>query len=294
MQIKINYANDHSILIQLFDNPAVKRWFEYFSTKNYNYRYQYYQVPMLDDAVDIEYHWSNIQSALSKLSQIGLDFDLPVQFDYQQSILNKLHRFFTYNLLWYDVKDSTPNPFNPDFKLVNFTKDEWFSTIDPINQSVHCLEKRTILTKNADSINPPIKGLSFKTDKPNGLSWLHFDATDIKQNYEYFNNIHHPHLVTLDASILGKCVLESFVTDDDPMAKDCTGRLGSHGGFVIDTNTSRQEVYESSAFQSWAESYNVSPDQIPYEFPIGHVVEVTFDFDVYPPKEQFSSLEFIQ
>lgn len=293
MQIKINYANGHRILVQLFDNPAVKKWFDYFSTKNYNYRYQYYQVPMYDEAVEIEYHWANIQRALAKLSQIGLDFDLPEQFDYQQSILNKLHRFFTYNLLWYDVKDSTPNPFNPDFKLVNFTKDEWFSTIDPINQAVHCLERRVIPTENANSINPLIKGLSFKTDKPNGLSWLSFDETDFKQNYEYLNNIHHQYLVTLDGSILGKCVLDSFVTDDDPSAIDCTGRLGSHGGFVIDTNSTRQQVYESSAFKSWAESYNLSPDQMPCEFPIGYVLEVTFDFDVFPPNEEFLNLEFI-
>jgi len=295
MQIKINYTDNHYILIQLFDNNSVRKWFDYVSTENYNYRYNLEQTPPANATVDIEYQWSNIKSTVKHLSKLGLplNFKLPKKFDYQQSTLNKLHRFFTYNMLWYDVKEDSPNPFNPHFKLDNIAKDDWHKTIDVINRAVHELEKIAEPTDNAVGINPPIRALTFLPTKIIDIVWLEFDETDVAQNYEYFNNIQHQHLVLLDRSILGKCVLQSFSDDDDLSAADCTGRLGSHGGFSIDVDNRRQQVYQSSKFKEWVQSFNLNVDALPYEFPIGYVLSSSLNLKQYIKSIEFQNITFI-
>jgi len=295
MQIKINYNDYHYILIQLFDNATVKKWFEHVSSNSYNYNYHLEQTPPFKDTtIDITYQWNKIKDTVDHLNKIGLklNFQLPDKFDYQQSTLNKLHRFFTYNMLWYDVKEDMPNPFSPQFSLGETTKDEWHRTVDVINQAVHHLEKISTQTKNAISIDPPIRALTFIPDKPINIIWLEFDEVDIKQNYEYFNNIQHPHLVMLNRSILGKCVLQSFSDNDDPTAADCTGRLGSHGGFNIDIDSRRQQVYQSTTFKEWAQSFNLNLDSLPYEFPIGYVLASSFNVNEYK-KVQYQKVIFI-
>jgi hypothetical protein len=297
MQIKINYTKNHYTLIQLFDNSSVRKWFNYVSTKNYNYKYHLERTPSVNKTVNVAYEWNSIQNTIEYLNKIGLylNFDLPNAFDYQQSTLNKLHRFFTYNMLWYDVKDDTPNPFSPQFKLDNITKDEWHNIIDVINEAVHTLEKVATLTKNAISISPPINFLSFPPRKDRNTNWLEFDETDIKQNYEYFNNTQYRYLVVLDRSILGKCILQSFVENDDPSAADCTGRMGSHGGFTIVDNPRLQQIYQSPEFKDWANSFNLDINSLPYEFPIGYVVSSTVEVDNipnYPFTNSIKSIEF--
>ena len=295
MQIKINYTNNHYILIQLFDNSSVRKWFNYFSLKNYNYSYHLEQTPPAKAKVEVAYEWNNIRRTVKYLNKIGLylNFDLPSTFDYQQSTLNKLHRFFTYNMLWYDIREDNPNPFVPHFKLDNITKDEWHKTIDVINCAVHALEKIVEPTENAVSINPPIYALTFIPNKTIDTVWLEFDKTDVKQNYEYFNNIHYQHLVILDRSILGKCVLQSFSDDDDPGAADCTGRLGSHGGFSMDLYYRRQHIYQSSNFKDWVNTFNLDPASLPYEFPIGYVCESNFNINDYRSNLQFQNITFV-
>jgi hypothetical protein len=294
MQIKINYANDDYILINLFDNQTVEKWFNNIYTKKYLYEQTIEQTPPSKIEIDIPYHWNKIKDTTEYVNKLGfyLDFDLSEEFDYKQSTLNKLHRFFTYNMLWYDHKETTVNPFNSYFKLDKMTRNEWHSILDVINQAVHNLENVAASTKNSIDFVPPVRSLHFR---PNAdLSWIQFDEIDLKQNYEYFNKFHdHQNLVMLDRSILGKCVLQSFSDNDILDADDCTGRLGSHGGFVIDTDTRRYEVYQSSKFKDWVASFNLDPALLPYEFPIGYVADSTFDINDYTFQDKFLNLELL-
>jgi hypothetical protein len=100
-------------------------------------------------------------------------------------------------------------------------------------------------------------------------------------------------LVLLDQSILGKCVLQSFIENDDPTQDDCTGRLGSFGGFFIDLNDNRKKIYKSTQFKDWIKSYNMT--NIPYEFPIGYVESDQFkEFSLrYKDSFIFDRVEFI-
>ena len=298
MQIKINYVNDDYILINLFDNQTVEKWGNHFCTKKHVYDQLIEQTPVRNIEIDIPYHWNKIKDITEYVNTLGfyLDFELSEEFDYKQSTLNKLHRFFTYNMLWYDHKETTANPFNPHFKLDSMTRNEWHSILDVINQAVHNLENVSNPTKNAIDIDPPIRSLYFRptTSLDFKENWIQFDETDIEQNYEYFIKVHtHRNLVMLDRSILGKCVLQSFSDNDILTADDCTGRLGSHGGFIIDTDTRRYEIYQSSKFKDWVASFNLDPASLPYEFPIGYVAKSTFNINDYTLIKKLLNLEWV-
>lgn len=283
MHIKINYNAHHYILIKLFDNPTVKKWFEYFSNENYTYNHTVESTPPSQEIIDVFQQWSTIIHTLKQLETKGfnVDLNLPDRFDRQQTTLNKLHRFFTYNILWYKNKDTLLNPYDSNFKPDNISEDHWHQLLDTINQAVHQLEKTVDLTTHGISVSPSIHALEFIPAKNSDLRWLEFDDNDIKQNYEYFNYNYYRYLVMLDRSILGKSILQTFIDDDDLSADDCTGRLGSHGGFIIDANYRRQQVYQSQIFLDWVKTFNLDPASLPYEFPIGYVCRASFNVDEY-------------
>lgn len=274
---KFNLSNN--IEITLFDVPAIKKWFDYFSKANaetniYTMTVEQlsaWKTPLVDDC---ETHWNTILTSLNHLRSIGYNFDLivPDQFDYDQQTLNRLHRFFTYNMLWVSKDPTTPNPFDLNFTLpTKNMRNIWHTLVDPINRAVHKLEQFSTPTANKSFVDTqfPIHTISFINNNQNYTNQLlSFDDNDIEQNYSFFN-YNQSNLVTLDRSILGKCILQSFLEDDDPAAQDCTGRLVSWGGFNIDLNDNRKKIYKSAQFIEWAERYKLK--NIPYEFPIGYV-----------------------
>jgi len=300
MQIKINYTDNHYILINLFDNPTTKKWFDHFSNTGYTYNQTVESTPPRAELFDSQRQWDIIIFAIRRLKHLGfrINFEIPNTFDNQQSTLNKLHRFFTYNILWYDESDTKENPFDPTFKINNITKSHWYNILDEINNAVHVLEKMVPLTDNALTIPVSVHALEFTPDKEKNLVWLEFDEGDVKQNYEYFNHTYFRHLVMLDRSILGKCILQTFIDNDDLSAIDCTGRLGSHGGFIIDINYSRQQIFQSHAFVEWVKTFNLNLNHLPYEFPIGYVRESTFPIEDYVFENkvilQFQNLIFLE
>ena len=66
-------------------------------------------------------------------------------------------------------------------------------------------------------------------------------------------------------------MLQSFEEYDDPNAKDCTGRIGSFGGFFIDTDNKLKDVYESDKFKVWCDKHGRKINELPLEFVIGYV-----------------------
>jgi hypothetical protein len=94
--------------------------------------------------------------------------------------------------------------------------------------------------------------------------------------------------VLLDNSILGKSILQSFYEEDDPTCKDCTGRQGSYGGFIITQSDNRKQIYRSHKFISWCEKYNLLTNRIPYEFAIGRAIHIPGNID----SRLFSSTEW--
>ena len=302
MQLKIIFNTSDVILVTLFDNPTITKWFNHFSKINSETniytmsvdQLPAWRTPLADDS---ETHWNTILTSLEHLRSIGYNYNLtvPDYFDYNQQTLNRLHRFFTYNSMWATQYSDNLNPFDPEFKLSNdISWQSWYNLIDPINRAVHELEKVVILTENASFINKqlPMHSINFVNNYENfNDHLLVFDDIDLEQNYSFFN-YNQSNLVVLDRSILGKCVLQSFHDDDDPTAQDCTGRLCSWGGFTIDLNDNRKKIYTSDQFRDWSIKYKLK--NIPYDFPIGYVTASSSPL-MYLDKlhNQFNRIEFI-
>lgn len=289
MQIQVWFSNDRRVDINLFDNSAVARWFsfykklsldDYYSARTVEKFVIHRESITVTEKANIDRHWNIILHTLGRLSNMGytVPFQLEPQFDRQQATLNLLHRFFTYNAAWYHDHKNDPavvNPFDPHFELPkDLSYVEWHTLINNINSSVHFLEIFTELLDNkkfvVDQLPIVLTHVLNSKKSPNDFDpWLSFSVEDQQLNYTYFDS--DQPLVILNQSILGKPVLQSFYDDDDLNAKDCTGRLGSFGGFFIDLNDHRKKIYQSAQFQNWIAKHNRDFASLPLEFPIGYV-----------------------
>lgn len=283
MNLVVHISNSNKIDIQLFDHPAIKKWFDYFKNLNRNYNGHLRSIPntvRYNNNIHKKY-WDIIADTIAKLKDIGLVYPdvLPDNFDKDQQTLNRLHRFFTANDKWginYDDAMHTEmplpkNPINSNFVMpAGMSYLEWHNAIEKINSSVHSLEITTQTnTKLFISNNLPLKNYIIHQPDYNFNNWLSFDDDDQLLNYNYFD--YDLPLVLLDNSILGKCVLQSFYEEDDLNAQDCTGRLGSFGGFQFDLTANRKKIYQSEMFKNWIAKHNRSFESIPFEFPIGYI-----------------------
>ena len=285
MQIQVWFSNDKYVDIQLFDNCTVAKWFLHFQKLSLTNFYDTYPICNFIncrrlDVTLVDNLWNSILDTQDKLSNMGykIPFQIPNVFDYKQSTLNLLHRFFTYNAAWYwsnKTDPAVPNPFDNNFKLSNkISYPEWLGLIDNINAAVHRLEHSTDLTDNKKFIleQLPVTAIHVNSSSrtPTDLSpWLSFTEEEQQLNYTYFDS--DLPLVVLDQSILGKCVLQSFAEDDDLNAEDCSGRLGSYGGFFVDLTDNRKKIYQSEQFKNWVAKHNRDFASLPLEFPIGYV-----------------------
>lgn len=281
MHIILHFSNlrkPYTVQINLFDTPVVRRWFDFFQSAKCKYTVNdinlHSVLPYSESVVNLQ--WQVILQSLQRLRDLGfaVPFCIPAKFDHAVSTLNMLHRFYTYNSLWYNEQHQ-PNPFDANFALPSMTYAEWQSYIDPINLGVHAIEAyvstahREWVTNHAP-VNTMRLFRHFAAtdwDKP---SWLQFTSAEQDLNYctlDYSRGWP----VMLDQCILGRSYYNAFLQHDDPTARDCTGRVGSYGGIEIDLNTNRQQVYDSEVFAAWLQQHGATQTSLPLEFQIGWV-----------------------
>ena len=295
MFIKLQFPNNDLLTIKLFDNSAARKWFSFFSRRhtnksipinlsdNYN-NINYYKKNKIRFENQIIEEWTKIHQSLKNLKDLGYisNIELPAIFDHQQSRLNQLHRFFTTNAAWDhkcydDLRIHEPNPIDSNFYITMENRQHFKNCIHQINASVHILESFTDPENRKILDVLPLNFVYVMTQNniANLDTWCQFSLDEQQENYKYLQYLEcgQP-LVLLDNSITGKSYLQNFLEDDDPTSEDCTGREGSHGGLIIDTNDNRQKIYSSDKFQAWADHYGLK--NIPYEFAIGVVIDCDY------------------
>jgi len=285
MKIHAVFSENHYIEIELFDRSPIRKWFQHYVTRTPEYYITYKKEPRWKQDRDPQHileNWKLIIDTLAEIKEIGLvpNFDIPEEFNFDQQLLNKIHRFFTYNHLWWAVRNSKPNPFDPNFKMPEHIKGiDWFHLIGRLNDGVHQLE-RTLYTDTEKTLVD--KDITFQQttfwpdmNSPYNDLWIDFDDEMIEHCNHYREFIDIDNLVILNESILGKPFMRCFLNEDDPHADDITARLGSHGGFEIDLNGTRKRLYNSVEYNSWLREHNIT--NAPEEFVIGKISKHSFD-----------------
>ena len=265
MRLKIDFTDGHFILINLHE--SMKKWATHVQQISNKYKFGLNKGRSAIGTENIKENKSTavykiLLDTVKKLEQTKpIGFGIPETFSFDQDLLNRLHRYYTETASIVDKKTDL-------FKLVS-----------KINYCVHELEEFT------PNHNPTYTSdLWFHVDDyPIPMDcWL--DLADQQQeNYRFFD-YDYDYTVRLDRSILGKCVLQAFEENDDPNANDCTGRLGSFGGFFIDTNNKLKELYSSDKFIDWCRQHGKLPHELPLEFVIGKVQQFSDEPGEYKNK----------
>lgn len=277
----------------MYQNDTVERWFDYFSLLNEKENFYtvthsspYWAEPEQNpnDLHTTDDNWKSLRESLEIVKYLGVDvpFQVPAEFNSNQQVLNQLHRLFTFNTLKYEHLG------HRSLMLIN---------LQNINSRVHKLESFTEPEKNLRFIRKsyPLKYFNIFNAKKERHHWFRFDDNDLAHNCTYFDKMEDM-IVTLDQSILGKSYYQSFAENDDPTQFDCTGRLGSFGGFNIDINLNRKSLYLSDKFKDWCDRWKLFPlHTIPLEFPIGYVSESSDKLiNIYDKKNKIAEIKFIK
>lgn len=298
MYIKIFFNEGQYITIKLLEKSAIRRWFKNFKVVEESYTCSYQPEYNYNNSFQSIRNRKNIILAFDRLNQLGYacPFTLSIESEFDQPLLNDLHRFFTYNATWGKEvilkKQSIINDYDPSFKISKrMSYSTWHSIIDIINLNVHVLEKTIPLSKKIDFCS----NIFLLQPSPHN-SWFSFLNDEIQEiNISHLDYKIGPPVV-LNNSILGKCYLQSYLEDDDPTADDCTGRLGSFGGFNVLFTEDRLKVYETSDFIDWTKRHNLDVNKLHLEAQIGNIIDTSFsDFLKfrYISKFKMERLEFI-
>ena len=259
MKLTIDFTDGHNIKINLHD--SMTPWAKHVEKLSGKYKYGVndaqsaigtQQVDAKTQAIGTHKTTEVYQILLDTIEKLQqsrpIGFDVPKKFTHDQEVLNKLHRYFT------------------DSSEVVDQKSELFEHVLKINYCVHELED---FTSSRNKVHDSFHWIHI-CDYPIPMDcWI--DLKDKEQENYKFLDYNYEYAVRLDRSILGKCVLQAYEENDDPNAKDCTGRSGSFGGFFIDTNRNLKDFYQSNKFNNWCKSHGRDTKEWPLEFVIGNV-----------------------
>jgi len=272
--------------IELFDIPVIRSWYHEYKNRDINNYTFCFSMIRHDEISDNSRDYINsrikeIHEAKQQLETLGYVWPKFIPLvehnaaSINQTVLNKLHRFFTNNWRWFmdngQRKHGYPNPYDPTFvPPMDLTLEEWVKIIDRINLAVHDLEHFAVPEHTKKFILDNNLNIEVLCIKSNLSERMRFTIEEYHHNYK-FNLDDDSYPVLLPNEILGKNVLLSFSDNDDPNEVDVWGRQEAQIGFYIDLNKNRRKIYNSDKFKQWADSHNRSIGSLPLEFEIGRV-----------------------
>jgi hypothetical protein len=244
------------VQVDLLDNPGVAHWADKFLNCNYTtfaLGHDHLWVANIDQTSFDHLH-AQCQQLISQLAQFGLVYQGPDIATVDHPSLNHVHRFFTHNQHLCNTRQ-----FGNDFDYHSV-----LLMLDELNLYVHELE-RYIARGPSDIAVDQIEEIKlWQPADYNNNNWCSL------LDYQQYHSDQHYDII-LSSEILGKTLLQSYLDQDDPRDWDTSGHHVSAGGLQITYLPTRQTIYQSSSFQRWLQQYQVDPDQLRYDFPIGNI-----------------------
>jgi hypothetical protein len=242
------------ITVNLFDNPGVKAW-AYAVMLNNKERNIGFKFPFgtYSDPEKKQLLYTDIKQNVASLAEIGLVFNKTIPESSElidQLTLNLLHRFFTECCLtiWNDQYT--------DIELQTRAN----SLLQKLNTDIHDLED---LCPNGHKEQWSQNLLEI---------WILNSSQEIGYDIKPFRKYHstdHADVI-LDTYILGKTLIESFLTQDNPNHWDTSGHVRTNGGCCFMLSDTRSQIYKSLEFNNWLKQHGVSHDRVYADFPLGN------------------------
>lgn len=203
------------------------------------------------DSTETAHQLAEIHYCLQELEFTDFAFVEPVPQDpgqVNQALLNCLHRHFTNSqrIIW--------APGYTDFD----SQDHVHKIGNRLNEAIHNFE---VYIATQQKINWANHGTEIQCRADNALSY------DIAP-HRHCHSFEHADLV-MDGHILGKTLLESFMTDDNPDNWDTTGHVRTNGGCIFLMTNLREQIYQSNEFDDWLQRHNVQRNELHADMPLG-------------------------
>lgn len=203
------------------------------------------------NSAEVTYWLGEIHHCLQELKFTNFAFTEPVPQDpsqVDQALLNRLHRHFTdsQRIIW-------------ALEYVDFgTQDHIHKIGNRLNEAVHKLEAYVATDQK---IKWATQGAEILCRAGNELSY------DIAP-HRHCHSFEHADLI-MDGYILGKSLLESFMTNDDPTNWDTTGHARTNGGCTFLMTNLREQIYQSSEFDDWLHQHDTQRNKLHADMPLG-------------------------
>jgi hypothetical protein len=253
---------DHPIdlHIQLIDNPAVRSWADHFLVTPLTVTSHIVRniVPHTVDIDKMSVLFEKCCNVINQLAQHGYVYNTPVPKSVHivdRDWCNKAHRFFTHTQQTVNLTGMSEQQFK-----------ELTGLLQELNEAIHALE---------DFLPPAIERIPdfsfdeiYCSDEP---TYNHPGWWKMPDEFRPYHSSE-PATVILGSQILGKTLLRSYLDGDDPRDWDTSGHYCSNGALLIQPTDFRSKVYSSNDFYKWLTKYDLAPDQVTYDFPIGYAV----------------------
>lgn len=246
--------------IQLINNPAIRSWANHFLATPLSVTAHIVGniVPHTVDIDRMSVLFDKCCAIIEQLGQHGYVYNTSVPksvHTVDRDWCNRAHRFFTHTQQTVNLSGM------PKHQAAKLT-----GLLQQLNDAIHTLE----------DFLPPAIGYTpdfsfdeiYCSDEP---AYNHPGWWQITDEFRQYHSAE-PATVILGSQILGKTLLRSYLDGDDPRDWDTSGHYCSNGALLIQPRDFRSKVYGSDDFRAWLEKYDLAPDQVTYDFPIGHAV----------------------
>ena len=247
--------------IKLIDNPAVQSWRNHFLATPLKVTSHIVSniVPHTPNIKIMSVLYDQCCASINQLVQHGYEYLTAIPSSLQEvdrAWCNQAHRFFTHTQQTVNISGMPKQHAN------NLT-----TLLQHLNDSIHTLE----------DFMPPAIGYTpdfsldeiYCSDEP---AYNHPGWWQITDEFRQYHSAE-PATVILGSQILGKTLLRSYLDGDNPRDWDTSGHYCSNGALLIQPTDFRSKVYSSNDFRKWLAKYDLEPDQVTYDFPIGHAVD---------------------
>jgi hypothetical protein len=263
MKIILTYPTQE-IIIELLDNPVVKRWSEQLKIDAEWDSFSFRPSAIINNDKERDRYSKELITSIQKFNnRFNIEFPFVVSDTtfFSNNDLNTIHRYFTTASTFRSW--TIGGPFLVDQKGFDFQ--DWNPFLFEINESVHRLQNYYYSIEK--TLSAEVDMLTLRHKNYDRKSWFNHESEDWR-HLDYSLECD----VFMQYAICGKEFFQAYIDGDQCAHWDVTSQFCSYNNFFyIDVNGERNKVMNSDRFKIWLKGG--AKLHTPWQYmPIGKVV----------------------